>query len=98
MKEHSVPEKILELDEECPARATLARREKKLLLKSVQVVIAFDQIGLLEVIIVAQVDDGSCVYPVIEKDVEVEGFVLRVEFGDVAYAQPVGDLEGRGGA
>ena len=60
--------------------------------------IAFDQIGLLEVIIVTQVDDGSCVYPVIEKDVEVEGFVLRVEFRDVAYAQPVGDLEGRGGA
>ena len=35
VKEHSVPEKILELEKECSARAAFARREEELLFKPV---------------------------------------------------------------
>jgi hypothetical protein len=76
----------------------LARREENLLFETISISVPLDQIGLLEVVIISDEKDSPGINPVVEENIEVDGFCLRVELHDVPHSQPIRELKVRSGS
>ena len=83
------PEEVLELRENSPTCSLQVLRKQKTLIQNAPRCIAFDQLGVLIMVIVADVEYSPCVHAIVQQQVQSKRFVKSIVFGDIPYRDSV---------